>query len=172
MSAPHKPSTHGARRRNSWVPVAALLAVGIAGCSRSAPQLPVVQVSGKVSVDGEKPEGAQVTLHPLSGPAADAQVRPLGKVNSDGTFRLTTYKSGDGAPSGEYAVTVQWQVLEYPDGEDADPKLGPNLVDEEYANPQQTPLRVTVAAGAGELAPIEVPRQLASARRSNRSYEE
>src|SRR5206468_35759 len=68
---------------------------------------PVYPVSGKVLVQGRPAAGAQLTFHPVgeNGPNA---IRPVAHVDDQGNFRLTSYKEGDGAPAGEYRVTVQW----------------------------------------------------------------
>src|SRR5262245_15325321 len=66
-------------------------------------------LTGHVSFDGQPAAGATVIFHPLEAPA-DAP-RPTATVGTDGTFTLGTYQPGDGAPAGEYAVTVEWRKL-------------------------------------------------------------
>src|SRR5215218_2643991 len=66
-------------------------------------------VEGKVLVDGEPAENVNVAFHPLSGDKTF--VCPVGRTNSRGIFRLMTRSDGDGAPAGEYSVTLVW-----PDG--------------------------------------------------------
>jgi hypothetical protein len=51
--------------------------------------------------------GALVILHPLNDPDPRAP-RPVARVGADGRFSPTTYSADDGAPAGEYAVTVAW----------------------------------------------------------------
>jgi hypothetical protein len=81
----------------------------LAGCAESKP-VPVYPVAGKVLVNGLPAAGAMVAFHPLD--AADLRAPiPVGAAASDGTFRLMTYTRGDGAPVGDYAVTIIW-----PDG--------------------------------------------------------
>ncbi|MHC2070665.1 hypothetical protein ACYFX5_24600 [Bremerella sp. T1] len=66
-------------------------------------------VSGTVSYNGEAPVGAYVILNPL--PLENTQwdtLIPRGRVEEDGTFQVQSYEKNDGAPPGEYAVTMVW----------------------------------------------------------------
>ncbi|MFO0969763.1 MAG: metallophosphoesterase [Gemmataceae bacterium] len=64
-------------------------------------------------------------------------------TEADGTFTLSSYAAGDGAPAGTYTVTVVRRVPAYePSG-----KPGPNRLPARYATPHESPLRVTVKAG-------------------------
>jgi len=75
------------------LPLAAALGCGPAGLTR---------VSGKVTLDGQPLSGAMVQFIPEEGgnPAN-------GVTGSDGSFRLSTYSTGDGARPGTYKVLVQ-----------------------------------------------------------------
>jgi hypothetical protein len=76
----------------------ALLAGG--GCGRGSPR--PVKVEGTVTLDGQALRGATVTFLPAqeSGRSASAP------TDGDGKFRLTTFKTGDGALPGEYKIMV------------------------------------------------------------------
>jgi hypothetical protein len=75
--------------------VAVLLAAGCGGAGKP------VKVRGVVTLDGTPLSGATVSFEPSS------EGRPAGGVtDKDGVFRLTTYRSEDGALPGEYRVTV------------------------------------------------------------------
>jgi hypothetical protein len=56
---------------------------------------------------GQPADGATVVFTPEAGNQAGALL-PSGKVQSDGTFKLQTYPHGEGAPPGNYKVTVTW----------------------------------------------------------------
>jgi hypothetical protein len=95
-----------------------------------------------------------VIFHPLNDPDPRAP-RPIARVGPDGSFTPTTYAGSDGAPAGEYAVTVAW-VLEadnqgVPREERQEPR---NLAPERYAKPETSGLRVRVQPGPNELAPF------------------
>jgi hypothetical protein len=76
-------------------------------------------------------------------------VKPRGKVGADGKFALTTYDGNDGAPAGEYKVTVELWLSSGRD--DAAPT---NRLPIRYANPDTSGLTATVNAGATELQPF------------------
>jgi hypothetical protein len=124
------------------------------GCEKShGPALPPLHpVKGKVMYRGQPAKGFRVTFHPLQeiGPVKFA---PSAITESDGTFRLRSYHPDDGAPLGEYAVTLEW-----PDhlinADDPDPKPVTDRLRGAYADPQRSQIRVSVVAGANELQPI------------------
>jgi len=145
--------------RESVVALAVFLVVAagmaLAGCSRSGPQRAETHpVQGKITFQGQPIGGAFVVLHPKEAatpevPTATALVQP------DGTFAVSTYDSADGAPVGEYVVTVQWQKLAKSGG---DFVPGPNLLPAKYSDPATSNVIVQVAAGRNELPPIALKR--------------
>ncbi|MBX3452209.1 MAG: hypothetical protein KF777_21820 [Planctomycetaceae bacterium] len=88
-----------------WVVVStAWFSIGCGG--GGSKQLPVVTVKGTVFVD-DKPFGpGQLTLTPQNGGEQD--LRPIigGTIKADGSYVLTTYNTGDGAPVGEYSAVL------------------------------------------------------------------
>ncbi len=69
-----------------------------AGCAGSAKP---IKTEGIVTLDGKPVESATVTFVPeAGGPSAS------GITGTDGTFRLTTRNTGDGALPGDYKVTI------------------------------------------------------------------
>ncbi len=103
-------------------------------------------------VNKKAAEHATVVLHPVNQTAAD-QPKPRGKVNADGSFTLTTHTEGDGAPAGEYRVTVeQWLAGARPD----DPTA--NRLPAKYSSPTTSGLTATVGPGSTELKAIEITR--------------
>lgn len=144
--------------RASVASLALLSAVllGLSGCgSRSSSSYPKVEpVSGKVLAKGAPAAGAVVTFHPVA-PTAQNRLRPRGVVQTDGTFRLTTYATGDGAAAGEYAVTLAW-----PEKEDPDLEVRGIEVKDRFQNrfkdPKRPYKRVTVGDGNNELEPFVI----------------
>lgn len=125
-----------------------VLVCGMAGCGASAERR-VHPVAGRISVGDQVPVGAQVVLHPTP-EWNERSGRPSAIVKPDGTFTVSTYRDADGAPEGDYTVTVQW----FPVGPDG--TVGVNAIDRRYASPQSSPLKVTVASGANELPPLTI----------------
>ena len=138
--------------------VAALLAaLAVTGCGRSEKRVPVFQVSGAISFEGKAPAGAQIVLHPVSGSESDALVAPVGKVKDDGTFQISTYGEGDGAPAGEYKATVQWfKIVADPSGSGGG--RGPNVLPPKYSTAQLSPITVSVKSEPNQLGPIVITR--------------
>ncbi len=123
------------------------------GCGQSGPErLTVYPVQGKLEVNGKPAAGAVVVLHPkgdASKPGARAEVQ------ADGTFTAGTYTANDGAPEGDYILTVEWfkPVLKHDEY-----VTGPNLVPAKYSKPDSSQLEVHVAAQPNQLAPIKLKR--------------
>ena len=143
------------RRLTGAAAVTGLLTVVGCGSGGSA----TTPVTGRVVVDGRPAANAIVTLHPADGrPAAE---KPVGTAGPDGEFDLTTGTTGDGAPPGEYRVTVSWlqpvaNRRKGGDGDDAPPR---SLLPATYANPATTPLRATVRPGDSEPLAIVIKRR-------------
>ena len=130
---------------------AACAGVTLAGCGGAkGPEL--TPVSGKVLLKGKAAEHATVVLHPVN-PATPDQPKPHGTVGPDGTFALTTFATGDGAPPGEYKVTVeQWIASPRPD------EPATNRLPSKYSKVATSGLTATIAAGKTELPAIEITR--------------
>jgi len=95
-------------------------------------------------------------LHPLDPlhKKDDKTVRPFAVVDPDGSFRLSTYETCDGAPAGEYAVTVVWPSFTTdPLGEETP---GPDRLRKRYADARRSAFRATIREGDNQLPPFEL----------------
>jgi len=135
-----------------YVALALLTLVGLGGCSASKPK--TVPVSGKVMYKKDTPaEGALVVFHPTPEMEARISGKPFARVGADGTFVLTTYEENDGAPEGEYGVTIDYRVKDkggepkFRLGGDEGGAGGKLAIDVKYTNPQQPVLKATVKRG-------------------------
>lgn len=144
-------------REKSWCSTTWLLfavaALNLASCSQDEGRILVFPVSGTLTFQGMPATGALVTFHPVDSPLP-AALQPNGKVADDGSFKLTTYESGDGAPAGNYAVTVFWP--EPPASPVEAPDSGPDRFRGRYLDPQKSTWRVTVTDGTNALEPFEL----------------
>jgi hypothetical protein len=135
----------------------AALALSVAGCGGEC-RKPVFPANGQVLYDGKPIPHALVTLHPLD-PADKDAARPHGKVDKDGNFVLTTYDANDGAPAGEYAVTVEWWLTSAtartPEGDSPPPT---NRLPARYARPETSKLRVRIEEGGNQIPLIKLSR--------------
>jgi hypothetical protein len=133
----------------------ACAALALAGCGQGG-RKPVHTVTGKVLDGNKKPAaGATLLFHPVKPDPGDP-AKPVGLTDEQGIFRLTTYEKGDGAPEGEYVVTVEWRP---PKKTPFDPEPADRLAGR-YANPKTSRLRARVEKQATELPPfvVELPR--------------
>jgi hypothetical protein len=143
----------------------AVAAVAFCGCGGSEPvdsiDKPLFPAAGKISYRGKPIPNARVTFHPVEslgagglsanpvgGSGTESTPAPLVRtpfaiVKEDGTFELSTLKLGDGAPEGEYAVTVSW-TGEKPTVSDSDL---PEKLPPKYQNPAFSGLKVRVKQG-------------------------
>jgi hypothetical protein len=117
MTCSHTPSLR--RRFACWLLPA--VAVICAGCSRSGPTL--YPVRGTLLFEGQPARGATLVLHPL-GNADPKAIKPRSFVERDGSFEVFTRAAGDGAPAGEYVVTVLGRMGPGPGGPGRQPPAG------------------------------------------------
>ena len=130
----------------------ALVAPGPLSCGKDDGSKPVYPVRGQVFFQGKPTPGALVLFHPINDPNPQAP-RPHGRVDQDGHFTLSTYRADDGAPVGQYVVTIDWQkrIPGHSGG-------GPSLMPLRYRVPKESPLRATVGAETNNLPPFEISR--------------
>ena len=85
--------------------------------------------------------GALVFFHPIE-TAEGELIKPLGYVQEDGTFALTTYTKDDGAPQGEYSVTIEWRQPKSSPFGARNP--GPDKLQGRYGDPGRSKIRFQV----------------------------
>jgi len=127
----------------------------LAGCGRSGPpRVETNPTKGSITYLGHPIGGAFLALHPKAGTVAEVPTATA-VVQSDGTFAVTTYDTGDGVPEGDYIVTVQWRKATKSGG---DFVPGPNLLPAKYSQPELSDVVVHIATGTNELPPIVLKR--------------
>jgi hypothetical protein len=126
------------------------------GCGSGGPKL--YSVRGKLLINGQPAEGAKVAFYPKT-PFAKTMV-PLGVTKADGTFVLGTNEAEDGAPAGEYEVSVTW-----PESRPGPRwREGPDRLNRKYANPKTSSITATVEAKSGnEIPPFNLQADLPAA---------
>lgn len=135
-----------------WLAVA-LVALH-AACQKQPERLPVAPVRGKVLYQGQPAAGAMVGFFPLDAPFA---LKPQAKVAADGTFQLSTYELGDGAPADKYGVTITWPGPNPRSNGEGDEEIqGPDRLRGRYANPQTSKWTIEVGTQPMELEPFNV----------------
>jgi hypothetical protein len=110
-------------------PTLVLAAFVLAGAGCGGP-LKTVKVEGIVTLDGKPLPAATVTFVPVGDGRAAS-----GRSENDGSFRLTTYRTDDGALPGDYKVTV---VVEKPVDERSVGRDPSTLTDQELMEQRMT----------------------------------
>ena len=149
-------------RNRNWIELASFLVAGILtgalGCSKSRmpDRKPVVPVRGAVLVDKKPAVGAVVSFQPRGNSSLGA-LRASGRVGDDGAFSLTTYATADGAPPGDYIVTVYWaDPSKKPPDDDESTDLAPDLLRGRFAARDVSVLLATVGGQPIEFAAIDL----------------
>jgi hypothetical protein len=125
------------------------------GCGKSVARVQVYSVSGKVLVNGKPAERVEIKLWPLT-PFQEKSLKtilPTGFSAADGSFQITTYSPGDGAPAGEYTLLATWPAVTKEGGEET---FGADRLQGAYSDPQHAVQKVTVQAGENKLPPVEL----------------
>jgi hypothetical protein len=135
------------------LPFLAVLALVALCPACSSNRKSVNKVRGLVLVDGKPAAQAQVLLHPAAGSAEE--LRPSGHTDDQGYFTLSSYVNGDGAPEGDYVVTVTWFRMHQVGGD----SVRYNALPKRYADTQTSQLRVTVNKSDNELSPLQLSSQ-------------
>jgi hypothetical protein len=144
-------------RRFAVASLTCLALVYFAGCSQSGVSKDTVYpASGKVLVRGTPAEGARITFYPVAeGASRPGMAIPSGDVDSSGVYHLQSYLPGDGAPAGEYRVTVSWPEP-LPPGANPEQVSRKDRLAGKYADPTKSKLTAKVEKGDGEIPPFEL----------------
>ena len=106
-----------------------------------------IPAGGRVTVGGQVVAGATVALHRWN-PETEKFVSVCdGLTDESGRFQLTTYSKFDGAPVGEYAITIVKTGKSYFDRE----KPVKSPIPEVFAAAATTTLRVPIREGENEM---------------------
>lgn len=124
-----------------------LLLVIATGCEQNWHADPQ-PTSGKITINGSPPENAFIIFKRLEGRVDPAGTDPFALTNADGSFRMTTYKSGDGVPTGKYAVCVMW-----PKSLGAD---SPDRLNDAYSKPEKAVMQIEIKPGENIIPTIQL----------------
>lgn len=138
-----------------------LLAAACGGCSQPARETATVfPVEGRFTVNGKPASGALVSFIPLTAPAEGRRAIPSqARADDSGAFKLTTFHTADGAPEGDYKVTVYWPApspAAAPHDDDEDTVLGPDQLRGRFASADKSNLRAHVPAKPTNFAVVDL----------------
>jgi hypothetical protein len=156
--------------RAFWIALP-LVAMSGLGCSQEKALYPV---TAQVFIDGRPATGALVVLHPIddTGPAA---IRPSGYVDDGGNVKLTSFIShtratGEGAPAGEYVVTIAWFPADVKEYLSKNPNTAvPDKLKGRYSQPDKSTLRATVQPQRTTLPRIDLKNEAVASPLPNRA---
>ena len=120
-------------------------------------QSPVGSIEGTVTT----PNGVGLVGVVVSAKNRTTGVERATTTNADGEYVLYTYRQGDGAPAGDYVVTIYWpaplskkQAEKLAKAETVEEKetiVAPDLLKDAYRTPQKTSLKATVREKDNEI---------------------
>lgn len=118
----------------------------------------LVMVEGRVLFEGKPTSNATIVFHRTdSGDQkniADRPPNPRGECNENGEFQLYTYAHDDGAPVGDYRVTISWRDPQGTGREDNFPELLPA----KYLDPKTSGLSAHITEEGGFIPQFELKR--------------
>lgn len=134
-----------------------LVALSLLSCSIGCPKASsgLVQVTGKVMVDGKPAEGASVMFFPA--PPGEPTTIAAGVVDGAGQFTLVTNLE-PGINPGKYNVTVIWPEPSPKESKtfSMSKRDPPDLLKSKYADPKKTTLSAEVTTSTTEIPPFEL----------------
>jgi hypothetical protein len=131
------------------------LVAPVAGCSGQSKEKPVFKVRGRLTHDGKPMARAMISYYSVD--AADRGTPSHATSDAGGRYELHTYREGDGAPAGEYVVTIFWPGPRAKKDKAADPTdpeaetSTPDRLKGQYAQAGKSKLRATVREQDNEI---------------------
>jgi hypothetical protein len=133
----------------------AAMSVGLTGCGDGGPErVAVYKAQGQLLWEGKPLPNALIVLHP-QGAADPKALSARAQTDANGNFALSTYDAADGAPLGDFAVTVAYYPPVQVNGAIVP---GPNALPPRYADPTTTDLRLSIREGENQLPPLSIRR--------------
>lgn len=114
-----------------------LFVLSFTSCSKSY-QLETATVRGRVTVDGQPLKAGRIRFAPERGRGA------TGKIESDGTFILSTYASGDGATIGKHLVSIEARANDEHSTVEYEGPTPSSLIPDRYADETKSALEFEV----------------------------
>jgi hypothetical protein len=132
------------------------LLLAACGCSgKDSRQKVCYPVEGQVMVKSQPAAGAIIAFQPAGGHSEEWFAGyPQATVESDGSFHVVTYGNQDGAPAGDYVVTIIWPGGRDPNDEEI---MLPDKLEGKYADAKKTPLKAKVENGPTKLPAFNIP---------------
>lgn len=136
--------------------------MAILGCGEESSfksPVPVFPASGKILYQGKPLAGVILIFHPAD---VNQKIKSQATTGDDGKFVATTFKTADGAPEGDYTITLTVSSNESDSArEDAaierkSGKEGQVRFPSKYQNPATSSLKVKVTKNQPDLGILEI----------------
>ncbi|MGF1582848.1 MAG: hypothetical protein ACFCD0_26300 [Gemmataceae bacterium] len=95
-------------------------------------------------------------MHPISEELKTQKIFPNGRAEDDGLVELTTFRQGDGAPEGEYKVTIVWLTAPKQGDDPEGDVIQTDKLGGAYANPNRTSLHVSIKPSSSNETILQV----------------
>jgi hypothetical protein len=126
-----------------------MLMATVIGCGGGEKRVQTFKSSGKVvKSDGSPVPYALVVLHPVGG-NSDAP-RSRGTTDEQGIFQLSTYDTNDGAPAGQFSVTIEQWLRDDPN------KPATNHLPPSLSTAETSGFQVSITSGENQINPFEI----------------
>jgi len=124
--------------------LAALLASSLSGCGKKLPK--TIKVGGKVTYQGAPVPTGTITFHPTERTGKRLYRPAVDVLEADGTYELQSFRHGDGAMPGEYAVAIE----SFEGGPTDEFPLRPRewVIPQSFANPATSGLSASIPSDA------------------------
>ncbi len=130
--------------------VAGALVALVSSCSSKGPRL--YSVTGMVRINGEPARDVNIMFTPVTPlEGVTEPLSPSAVTGDDGTYHLMSFKPGDGAPAGDYQVTVSYPMSRFNKHLN-----GVDRLKGKFANPKTSGLTAKVEPKSNELAPFDL----------------
>ncbi|MCZ2343298.1 MAG: hypothetical protein LC104_16115 [Bacteroidales bacterium] len=112
-------------------------------------------VSGVIQVNGKPTKDLLISYHPQTATPRNA-IAATGRSDEEGRYTLSSFLPNDGAPPGEYTITVVWPTsFQQIGGQDF--PVGDRLGGV-YANKANATWKATIREGESQLPLIEISK--------------
>lgn len=128
------------------------LLVLLAGC-RDAPPA-TYPVTGRLTIRGQPAAEADLRFFEIPG-GAPGMARPYATTDQDGRFTVSTYGMHDGAPAGEYQVSISWKGFLRGISSDQRDAM-PEVLPPRFGDAATSGIRVQIASGDNTLETIDL----------------
>ena len=137
-------------RAGGRILAAGALVALVCSCSSKGPRL--YSVTGNVRINGEPAKDVNIMFTPVTPQEGVTEpLSPSAVTGDDGSFTLTSFKPGDGAPAGDYQITVSYPMSRFNKHLN-----GIDRLKGKFANPKTSGLTAKVEPKSNELPPFEL----------------